>query len=73
MNITPPIKPPRGIKPTKETVGKSYNYGKLNLSSIRDQNIVEYILRYFVCLAERFADLSDPCFISKRNKRATRD
>ncbi|KYN29817.1 Exocyst complex component 4 [Trachymyrmex cornetzi] len=31
MNITPPIKPPRGIKPTKETASKSYNYGKLLL------------------------------------------
>lgn len=73
MNITPPVKPPRGIKPTKETVSKFCNYEKFNLNSIRNHNIVEYILMYLVYLAERFADLSDPCFISKRNKRATRD
>ncbi|KAG5315303.1 EXOC4 protein, partial [Pseudoatta argentina] len=43
MNITPPIKPPRGIKPTKETASKSYNYRKLLLFKLY-QNKVSCVL-----------------------------
>lgn len=69
MNMTPPVKPPRGIKPTKETASKSYNYEKFIWICFNSKSLNKFSC--LVCLIEWFVDLSDPCFISKRNKWAT--
>lgn len=56
MNSMPPTKPPRGIKPTKETV---------NLSAFFHSLLNSYLIFNCTSFAEWFIDLCNSSFVSK--------